>query len=109
MRGETRVAAEPAERSRLRRVAHWSWPAHFPIVQLPNAPLAVALLASLAAGLTEGTAHRSLRAVFYLSLGVWAYEEARRGDNWFRRALGLGFSIYLIVSLASALGSQPGV
>jgi hypothetical protein len=103
MAAEGPAAGEPAWTSRLRRVAHWSWPARFPIVQFPNAPLAVALLVGLAAKLTEGAAHRSLRAVFYLSLGVWAYEEARHGDNWFRRALGVGFSIYLIATLASAL------
>ena len=60
-------------------------------------------MASLGARLSEGTAHRSFRAVFYLALGVWAYEEARYGDNWFRRALGVGFSIYLIATLADAL------
>lgn len=42
-------------------------------------------------------------SVFYVALSVWAYEEARHGDNWFRRLLGLGFSIYIIVSLAQAL------
>ena len=103
MATERRVAGEPARASRLRVVTQWSWPARFPIVQFPNAPLAVALLAALAAKLAEGSAPRSLRAVFYLSMGVWAYEEARHGDNWFRRALGVGFSIYLIATLSSAL------
>jgi hypothetical protein len=90
---------------RLRRLAGWSWPRAFPIVQFPNAPLATALAASLAGRLTEGAAQRSSRAIFYLALGVWAYEELRNGENWFRRLVGAGFSIYLIAELASALRS----
>jgi len=89
----------------LTRITRWSWPRSFPIVQFPNAPLGTALLADLAARLTDGDAHRGLRALFFLALAVWAYEEARHGENWFRRALGTGFSIYLIASLASALRS----
>lgn len=91
--------------ARLRRLASWSWPARFAIVQFPNAPLAVALIASIASRFTSDAAYRSLRAIFYLSLGVWAYEEARHGENWFRKAVGLGFSVYLIATLSSALRS----
>ncbi len=105
MNTEPQAAVESTPASPLRQVVRWSWPARFPIVQFPNPPLAVALLASVAARFTEGAAHRSLRAVFYLSLGIWAYEEARHGVNWFRRALGVGFSIYLIATLAEALHS----
>ncbi len=108
MTAEAGVTGGQGQTSRLGRVVHWSWPARFPIVQFPNGPLAVALLASLAAGLAEGAAHRSLRAAFYLSLGVWAYEEALHGENWFRRALGLACSAYLIATLAYALQSQSG-
>jgi|GEM_PF-1396841 len=96
--------AEPADRSRLKRIAGWSWPPGFAIVQFPNAPLALALVANIAARLTGGEAHRSLRAVFYLGLAIWAYEEASHGENWFRRLLGIGFALYLIASLAAALG-----
>ncbi len=85
------------------RIARWSWPAEFPIVQFPNPPLLVALAASLAANLTGGQAHRLCSALFYLSLSAWAYEEARRGENWFRRLLGVGFAAYILVSLASSL------
>jgi hypothetical protein len=72
-------------------------------VQFPNAPLAVALLASLTGSLTHGRAHNYATAIFYIALGIWAYEEARHGANWFRRLLGLGFSIYIVVQLARAL------
>jgi len=87
----------------MRRLARSGWPAGFAIVQFPNPPLIVALLASVAGHFIHGTGHRSALSVFYVALSVWAYEEARHGDNWFRRLLGLGFSIYIIVSLAQAL------
>jgi hypothetical protein len=87
----------------IRRLARWEWPAGFAVVQFPNPPLIVALLASVAGHFTDGTGHRLALAVFYLALGLWAYGELRDGDNWFRRLLGLGFSIYILVSLARAL------
>jgi hypothetical protein len=95
----------PAALIRVRRVARWQWPARFPLVQFPNPPLLVALAASAATPLAHGAAHRAARSLFFLSLGVWAYEEARHGDNWFRRLLGLGFCAYLIADLANALRS----
>src|SRR5580698_4350643 len=81
----------------------WEWPSGFPVVQFPNPPLIVALLASVVGHFTHGTGHRVVLAVFYLTLGLWAYEEVRHGENWFRRLLGLGFSIYILVSLTRAL------
>jgi hypothetical protein len=84
----------------VKRIAGSEWPAGFPLVQFPNPPLIVALLASLAGHFTHGTAHRVALAVFYVALSAWAYEELRRGDNWFRRLLGLGFLIYIVVSLS---------
>jgi hypothetical protein len=86
-----------------RRVTQWEWPAAFPVVQFPNPPLVVALLAGVVGDFTDGTGHRVTLAVFYLALGLWAYEEMSEGDNWFRRLLGLGFSIYILVSLTRAL------
>ena len=87
----------------MRRLARSSWPSDFALVQFPNPPLIVALLASVAGHFTHGTGHRLVLAVFYAALSVWAYEEARHGDNWFRRLLGVGFSIYIVLSLARAL------
>lgn len=87
----------------MRRLAHWSWPPGFAVVQFPNPPLMVALAASVVGRLTHGTGHRLALSVFYVALSVWAYEEARHGDNWFRRLLGLGFSLYIVVSLARGL------
>lgn len=87
----------------IKRLAHWGWPSGFAIVQFPNPPLIVALVASVAGHFTRGTGHRLALSVSYMALSVWAYEEARHGDNWFRRLLGAGFSIYILVSLAQAL------
>jgi|CZKG01.1.fsa_nt_gi hypothetical protein len=89
--------------ARVSRVMRWSWPRGFPLVQFPNPPLAAALLASITAQVTRGGVHRALIALFYSALSVWAYEEARHGVNWFRRLLGLGFAVYVVLSLAGAL------
>jgi hypothetical protein len=87
----------------MRRPASWEWPSSFPVVQFPNPPLVVALLASVAGYFTHGTAYRVALSIFYVALSIWAYEEARHGTNWFRHLLGVGFSIYIVVSLAQAL------
>jgi hypothetical protein len=87
----------------MKRLLRWSWPAGFAIVQFPNPPLITALAASVAGRATQGTAHRLALAIFYLALSLWAYEEAVQGDNWFRHLLGLGFGIYIVVSLTQAL------
>ncbi len=83
----------------------WSWPSGFAIVQFPNPPLITALVASVAGHVTHGTAHRLALAIFYVALSIWAYQEALHGDNWFRHLLGLGFCIYIVVSLTDALNA----
>ena len=69
-------------------------------MQVPNAPLIVALAASLAGRFTHGLADAYASSVFYVALAIWAYEEAVHGVNWFRRLLGCGFLIYVVVRLA---------
>jgi hypothetical protein len=80
-----------------------SWPARFPLVQFPNLPLIAGLLGSFVGSVSHGALHAHATAVFYLGLGLWAGEEALSGVNWFRRALGIGFLVYLVARLASAL------
>ena len=92
-----------AQQSSIARVMKAGWPARFPIAQFPNPPLILALLADLAGRVSDGTPHRIALAVYYLALGVWAYEEAVRGENWFRRALGIGVGAYLLTTLTHAL------
>lgn len=90
-------------RESARRVARWQWPRDYPLAQFPNVPLLTALAAAGAAKLTHGPAHRALRSVFYVALAIWAYEELRNGDNTFRRLVGAGGLIYVVVSIAGEL------
>jgi hypothetical protein len=92
-----------AQQGSIGRLMQAQWPRRFPVVQFPNPPLIAALIAAGAGRVTHGTPHSVALAVYYVALGVWAYLEAIRGDNWFRRALGLGVGAYMIVSLARAL------
>ncbi len=79
-----------------RRAQH-GWPARFPVVQFPNAPLLVALAAAVVGRLSSGTLHDVARTVSGLALAVWAALELARGTNWLRRLLGAGFLVYLAV------------
>ncbi len=88
-----------------KRLAQLGFPRRFPIVQFPNLPLAVALVAGAVASLVSGTAHDYATSVSYLALTIWAYEEIAHGVNWFRRVLGLAFVVILVVRVAHALHS----
>jgi len=68
-------------------------------VQLPNAPLWVGLGGSaVAAVVDDGVVHDGARIVATAGLAVWAILEVTQGVNWFRRVLGAGFLVYLLVS-----------
>jgi hypothetical protein len=43
------------------------------------------------------------RAISYVALTVWAYEEAATGVNGFRKALGMGALVWIVVAVAQAL------
>jgi hypothetical protein len=79
-----------------RRAQH-GWPARFPIVQFPNAPLIVALGASVVGHVSSGTLHDVARVVSLLGLITWAVMEIVSGANWLRRLMGAGFLAYLAV------------
>ena len=89
----------------VRRRGQRGWPASFPVVQLPNAPLLFALSAWLVAALTTGTVHASGRAAFYTGLAAWAWAEATSGDNWVRRALGVAGLVYVVIEVGDVLGA----
>jgi hypothetical protein len=76
------------------------WPRSFPIVQLPNPPLLVALTGWGVAAVTHGTARDVGRWVFVVGLGVWAVLEVIAGVNWFRRLLGAGALVWILAGLA---------
>ena len=77
------------------------WPPRYPIAQFPNPPLLAAFAGSGLAAATSGTTHDLGRAVFFVGLGVWAWEEAAGGVNRFRRVLGAGFVVWIAVRLGS--------
>ena len=86
-----------------KRLTEFEFPRRFPIVQFPNLPLIVALLAGAAGTVLDGSEHSYATAVSYLALTIWAYEELVHGVNWFRRLLGLAFVILLIMRVAHAV------
>jgi hypothetical protein len=79
------------------------WPASFPIAQAPNAPLLVALAGWAVAAVTDDPVHDYARAVFYVGLSAWAFEELTDGVNWFRRALGAAGLVYVVAKVGQAL------
>jgi hypothetical protein len=86
-----------------RHLTELGFPRSFPILQFPNLPLIVALLAGAAATYLDGSARSYAASVSYLALTIWAYEELVHGVNWFRRLLGLTFVILLIMRVAQAV------
>jgi hypothetical protein len=79
------------------------WPRRFPIAQFPNPPLLLAFGGWGLAAVAGGTAHDVGRAVFIVGLGVWAWEEAVGGVNWFRRLLGVAALVWIVAALAGEL------
>jgi hypothetical protein len=77
----------------------------YTVGQFPNPPLWVALAALAVALLTDGAGalNDTARAIFYVALTVWAYEEAARGVNGFRRALGAVALVLIVVAVARAI------
>jgi hypothetical protein len=82
-----------------------TWPRRFAIVQFPNAPLIIALIAGETAKHTHGTSAAYASSVSYLAFAIWAYLELVEGVNWFRRLLGLVVATSATVHLALALHS----
>ncbi len=89
--------------SGFKRLTQIGLPRRFVVVQFPNLPLIVALIAGVVGGQSRGSTHAYATSVAYLALGVWAYLELVEGVNRFRRLLGLAFAISTTVHLALAL------
>ena len=79
------------------------WPRRFPIAQFPNPPLLIAFAGWGLAAVTTSAAHDIGRAVFTVGLGVWAWQETVSGVNWFRRLIGIGALVWIVVGLAGNL------
>ena len=89
----------------LRDVARHGWPRSFPVVQIPNAPLVIALIGSVVSSLTHGSVHAYARAVFFAFLAAWAWLEVTDGANWVRRAIGVAGLAYAVIRVADLLGA----
>jgi hypothetical protein len=88
----------PALRDLWRR-GQEGWPRRFVLIQLPNAPLLVALGGGVVARVTDGTVHDVAAVVATLALAVWAVQEVFQGVNWFRRLLGAVVLVLIAVGL----------
>ncbi len=74
------------------------------VAQFPNPPLIVALLAAAVSWVAgDGFIYEVARAVFYVALTAWAWEEAAHGVNVFRKTLGVGGLIYVVVALITVI------
>lgn len=89
--------------ARFQKLTQIGLPARFPIVQFPNAPLILALVAGAVASTMHGASRSYATATAYLAMTIWAYGELTRGVNWFRRLLGAAFVIFVAVRVAQAL------
>lgn len=75
------------------------------VAQFPNPPLIVALVAAGVSWIADdGSLYDVARAVFYVALTIWAWEEVTRGVNLFRKALGVAGLIYVTVDLVAIVG-----
>jgi hypothetical protein len=74
------------------------WPERYPLIQFPNAPLIVALVAAVVARVTDGTVQDGARIVTEVGVIMWALMEIARGANAFRRVLGAAVLAFVVVS-----------
>jgi len=93
----------PVTLAELWRRGQVGWPRRFPVAQFPNPPLLLAFGGLALAAVTDHTAHDVGRSVFTIGLGVWAWEEAVDGVNWFRHLLGAGALVWIVARLAGEL------
>jgi hypothetical protein len=87
-----------------RHVRGFGWPRRYPIAQFPNNALIAAFVAGQVAAMLHGSGQFDAKAVSYLALTIWAYEELVHGVNLFRHLLGLAYLVSTGVHLARALG-----
>lgn len=86
-----------------RRLTKLGWPRNLPIVQFPNLSLIIALTAGAVAEFVHGPARTALVSAHVAALTFWACTELVNGVSWFRRLLGGGVMIAIVVILALAL------
>jgi hypothetical protein len=77
-------------------------PRRYPIMQFPNKPLLIAMLAGAAARTAHGRTARGAALVSALAQLVWARQEITDGANGFRRLLGVAGAARAGVALVAA-------
>lgn len=90
----------PVAPKHLEAVRQFAIPKRYPLVQFPNAPLLVALLAWSVGLVVTGTAQDYVSAVGVVALAAWAWLEATDGINLVRRLLGIAVLFNTVISLA---------
>lgn len=91
-------------RARYRSLAALSFPASYPLVQFPNAPLWVAIAASVAGWFVSGEAQDYVTAVGIVGIVAWGWLELVDGVNLFRHALGAVVLVNTVVGLVDRFG-----
>ena len=76
----------------------------YTVGQSPNLLLWLVFAALLVSLLTGGTLNDVARAILYVALAAWAYEEVTRGVNGFRKGVGAVTLVLVVVAVARALG-----
>jgi hypothetical protein len=77
------------------------WPPSFPLIQFPNASLLVFLVAAVLERVASGRLQDVAWAVARVALAIWAYDEAARGVNWFRRLIGVAVLVAVVIGLSN--------
>jgi hypothetical protein len=80
------------------------FPQRYPLVQFPNPPLMVALLASVVGWFVSGDAQDYVTAIGIVGITVWAWQEAVDGVNLFRHVLGIASLINTVIGLVDRFG-----
>ena len=76
------------------------WLAHCMIIfQKPNLLLIIAAIGYAVDKLTEGSIHLLASTAFTMAIIIWAYEEAAKGANLFRKLFGLAVLLIMGVLL----------
>jgi hypothetical protein len=60
----------------------------------------VFLLAAVVERVASGRVQDVAWAVARIALAIWAYEEAARGVNWFRRCIGVAVLVATVIGLS---------
>ncbi|MDO9355913.1 MAG: hypothetical protein Q7T55_19605 [Solirubrobacteraceae bacterium] len=89
---------------RYRALTQLGFPASYPLVQFPNPPLLLALLASVVGWFVAGDAQDYVTAVGVVGITVWAWLEAVEGVNLFRHLLGIVSLINTVIGLVDRFG-----